>query len=60
MKTSEIKALYNKLSEEDKEQIENIIWFITDDCTSDVQYIFYSLELAELVNRLKEEYNGSN
>jgi hypothetical protein len=57
MKPSEIRILLEKLSEEDKEQVENTIWFLKEDCISDFDYINNALKLAELINNLKEKYD---
>lgn len=60
MKFSEICMLLKKLSEEDKEKVENIIWFLKEDCISDFDYIHNALELTELINKLKEKYDDNN
>lgn len=60
MKFSEICTLLKKLSEEDKEKVENIIWFLKEDCISDFDYIHNVLELVELINDLKEKYEKNN
>jgi len=52
----EIKRLLNRLSEEDKEELKNTIWFLQNDCICDSDYINNALKLAELVNNLKEKY----
>lgn len=56
MTNSEIKRLLNRLSEEDKEEVENTIWFLQNDCICDSDYINNALKLAELVNNLKGKY----
>lgn len=60
MKFSEICKLLKKLSEEDKEKVENTIWFLKEDCRSDVDYIDNALQLTELINNLKEKYEKNN
>lgn len=56
MTNSEIKRLLNRLSEEDKEEVENTIWFLQNDCICDSDYINNALKLTELINDLKEKY----
>jgi hypothetical protein len=56
MTPSEIHTLLKKLSEEDKEDVKNTIWFLKEDCISDFDYINNALKLAELINTLKEKY----
>lgn len=46
MTNSEIRRLLNRLSEEDKEEVENIIWFLKEDCISDFDYVHNALELV--------------
>lgn len=62
MTPSEIRILLKKLSEEDKEDVKNTIWFLKEDCISDFDYINNALKLAKLINNLKEKYehNGNN
>lgn len=56
MTNSEIRTLLNRLSKEDKEEVENTIWFLQNDCICDSDYINNALKLAELVNNLKGKY----
>lgn len=56
MKATEIHTLLKKLYDEDKEEVKNTIWFLKEDCISDVDYINNALKLAELINNLKEKY----
>ena len=56
MTPSEIRILLKKLSEEDKEDVKNTIWFLEENCISDFDYINNALKLAKLINTLKEKY----
>lgn len=56
----DIKRLFNRLSEEDKEDVENAVWFLKENCLGIFDYVYSALDLVELINKLKEKYEKSN